>query len=208
MFVIRKEDTDEKVDNPVLKVLSNGKIVNLANHTVLISKDGNRCAIDDSAAPIRGVGSSEIMGVVLVFRDVTKRNKERKMLVESGEKIRLLLDSAAEAIYGIDINGNCTFCNSACLRLLGYKHPEELLGKNMHWQIHAKYADGTPFPIEKCRISQAFKKGESIHVDDEVLWRADGSSFFAEYWSYPLRHEGVVKGAVVSFLDITERKEF
>ncbi len=208
VFVIRKEDTDEKVDNPVLKVLSNGKIVNLANHTVLISKDGNRCAIDDSAAPIRGVGSSEIMGVVLVFRDVTKRNKERKMLVESGEKIRLLLDSAAEAIYGIDINGNCTFCNSACLRLLGYKHPEELLGKNMHWQIHAKYADGTPFPIEKCRISQAFKKGESIHVDDEVLWRADGSSFFAEYWSYPLRHEGVVKGAVVSFLDITERKEF
>ncbi|MDD5096974.1 MAG: PAS domain S-box protein, partial [Candidatus Omnitrophica bacterium] len=57
VFIIKKEDTDEKVDNPILKVLSNGQIVNLANHTVLISKDGSRCAIDDSAAPIRNEAS-------------------------------------------------------------------------------------------------------------------------------------------------------
>jgi PAS domain S-box-containing protein len=104
------------------------------------------------------------------------------------------------------MNGNCTFCNNSCLRLLGYKHPRELLGKNMHWQIHAKYPDGTHFPIEECRIFQAFNEGEGTHVDDEVLWRSDDTSFPAEYWSYPQLRDGVVVGAVVTFLDITERK--
>ena len=128
-------------------------------------------------------------------------------LREREEKIILLLNSTAEAIYGLDMNGNCTFCNNACIRLLGYKHPEELLGKNMHWQIHAKYQDGRHFPVEECRIFQAFNKGEGTHVDDEVLWRSDGTSFPSEYWSYPQRSGGEVIGAVVTFLDITLRRQ-
>ncbi len=128
-------------------------------------------------------------------------------LLETEEKIFLLLNSTAEAIYGLDMDGNCTFCNNTCLRMLGYKHPDDLLGKNMHWQIHSKYADGKLFPVEECRIFQAFKKGEGTHVVDEVLWRSDGKSFPAEYWSYPQIHGGIVTGAVVTFLDITERKE-
>ena len=135
-----------------------------------------------------------------------ERKQAEKTLVETEEKILLLLDSTAEAIYGLDMNGNCTFCNNACLKLLGYKHPDELLGKNMHWQIHAKYSDGTSFPVEECRIFKAFQKGEGTHVDDEVLWCSDGTSFPAEYWSYPQRRDGVVIGAVVTFLNITERK--
>ncbi len=67
---------------------------------------------------------------------------------QAQEKIHLLLNSTAEAIYGIDTDGDCTFCNDTCLRLLGYQHPNDLLGKNMHWQIHGKYADGTYFPVE------------------------------------------------------------
>ena len=126
---------------------------------------------------------------------------------QAEEKIRLLLNSAAEAIYGIDMNGDCTFCNDTCLRLLGYRHPDELLGKNMHWQIHGKYADGTHFPVEECRIFQAFNKRERMHVDDEVLWRSDGTCFPAEYWSYPQIRDGKVVGAVITFLDITERKQ-
>ncbi|MBU1037950.1 MAG: PAS domain S-box protein, partial [Candidatus Omnitrophica bacterium] len=138
---------------------------------------------------------------------ISERKRAEGTLKESEEKIHLLLDSTAEAIYGLDMNGNCTFCNQSCLHLLGYRHPGELLGKNMHWQIHAKHPDGTPFPVEECRIFQAFKKGEGTHVDDEVLWRSDGTSFPAEYWSYPQHHDGVVVGAVVTFLDITERKK-
>jgi PAS domain S-box-containing protein len=149
-------------------------------------------------------GEQQFVGV---GRDITERKVAEEALKEHDEKTRLLLDSTAEAIYGLDMNGNCTFCNNSCLRLLGYKHPRELLGKNMHWQIHAKYPDGTHFPVEDCRIFRAFNKGEGTHVDDEVLWRSDGTSFPAEYWSYPQRHEDKVVGAVVTFLDITERKE-
>ncbi|MEI6335002.1 MAG: CHASE domain-containing protein [Methylococcaceae bacterium] len=124
---------------------------------------------------------------------------------QAQEKIHLLLNSTAEAIYGMDMNGDCTFCNSACLSLTGYQHPDDLLGKNMHWQIHGKYADGTHFPVEECRIFQGFHKGERMHVDDEVLWRSDGTCFPAEYWSYPQIQDGKVVGAVVTFLDISER---
>ncbi len=126
-------------------------------------------------------------------------------LYQSETRLRLLLDSAAEAIYGIDLQGNCTFCNPACLRLLGYQRTEELIGKNMHELIHHKRPDGAPYPEHECRIYQAFRKGEPTHVDDEVLWRADDSSFPAEYWSHPQLRDGAVVGAVVTFLDITAR---
>ncbi len=139
----------------------------------------------------------------LVAMELTEKTAA---LTEKEDEIRLLLDSTAEAIYGLDMNGNCTFCNNACLQMLGYVSPSELLGKNMHWQIHSKRSDGTPFPIEECHIFRAFQKGEGSHVDDEVLWRSDGTSFSVEYWSYPQRRNGLLVGAVVTFIDITERK--
>lgn len=127
-------------------------------------------------------------------------------LRESEERTRLLLESTGEPIYGIDTNGLCTFCNPACLRVLGYAKPEDLLGRNMHAVIHHTHVDGSPFDVHDCRIFQTFKKGQGTHVDDEVLWRADGTSFPAEYWSYPQLHDGQVVGAVVAFQDITERR--
>ena len=143
---------------------------------------------------------------IAVGVDITERTRAENALRESEEKTLLLLNSAAEGVYGIDMNGNCTFCNAACLRILGYSDEKELLGRNMHGLIHGKYADGSPFPVEECRIYQAFRRGAGTHVDDEVLWRADGTSFPAEYWSYPQRSKGEVVGAVVTFFDITERK--
>ena len=98
------------------------------------------------------------------------------------------------------------FCNPATLRLLGYQKPEDLLGKQMHRVMHHSHADGTPYSIEDCNISASLAKGEGMHSDQEVFWRADGTSFPVEYWAYPIRKEGDV-GAVVTFLDITERKQ-
>jgi PAS domain S-box-containing protein len=138
--------------------------------------------------------------------DITAQKLAEKKFMEKEEEIHLLLDSTAEAIYGLDMNGNCTFCNSACLRLLGYALPGEMLGKNIHWQIHSKYQDGSHFPVEDCRIFQAFKKGEGTHVEDEVFWRADGSSFPVEYRSFPQHKDGILVGAVMTFVDITNRK--
>ena len=141
----------------------------------------------------------KILHFIAIKQDITGQK-------QSNDRLQLLLDSTAEAIYGIDMHGDCTFCNPACLRMLGYEREDELLGKNMHWQIHHKHADGTHFPVEECRVFRAFQANERSHVDDEVLWRADGTSFPAEYWSYPQRIDGVTVGAVVTFIDITERK--
>jgi PAS domain S-box-containing protein len=125
---------------------------------------------------------------------------------ESEDKLRLLLDSAAEAIYGIDLEYRCTFCNLACLRALGYERIDEVVGKNMHDLMHHTRADGTLFPVEECRAHRVIQTGKGDHAEEEVLWRTNGTGFPAEYWSYPqLRGEEVV-GAVVAFVDITERK--
>lgn len=126
-------------------------------------------------------------------------------LRESEAQIRTLLESTAEAIYGADLAGNCIFCNPACVRMLGYREPSDLLGKHMHNLMHHHRADGRPYALEECRIYQAFREGRGTHVTDEVYWRADGTPFPVEYWSYPVRREGQVVGCVVSFLDITER---
>jgi len=129
-----------------------------------------------------------------------------KAWIESTELERLLLDSAGEAIYAIDMAGNCTFCNPACLQLLGYNDSVQLHGKNMHALIHHSRPDGSSQPNHECRIYFAFRQGEGSHSDDEVFWRADGSSFPVEYWSYPIRQRNVLIGAIVTFVDITERK--
>jgi PAS domain S-box-containing protein len=128
-------------------------------------------------------------------------------LRQSEERVRLLLDSTAEAIYGIDVRGECTFCNAASVRLLGYDNPGDLLGKQMHWLMHHTRADGTRYPIEDCQIYLAFREGKGSHCDNEVLWRKDGSSFPVEYWSYPVATDGKPIGSVVTFIDITERKQ-
>ncbi|MEI7752757.1 MAG: CHASE domain-containing protein, partial [Candidatus Omnitrophota bacterium] len=119
----------------------------------------------------------------LVWLRTKELYSEKEALHKREEDFHLLLDSTAESNYGIDLQGRCTFCNSACLRTLGYSDTRELIGKNMHVQVHHSYADGTSFPVEKCRIFQAFRKGQGTHVLDEVMWKADGSSFPAEYWS-------------------------
>jgi PAS domain S-box-containing protein len=138
--------------------------------------------------------------------DITERHRVAEALREREEHIRLLLDSIAEAIYGIDNHGHCTFANSACARLLGYAEPREILGKDMHRLIHHTRVDGTPYPQEECQINRAYRAGVGSHVEDEVLWRADGTRFPAEYWSHPIRRGEEIVGAVVTFLDITERR--
>ncbi len=148
-----------------------------------------------------------INAITRMLSEIIERKEADKLLRESEERNRLLLDSAGEAIYGLDVNGNCTFVNKACLQLLGYDSDEDILGKNMHNLIHYKRPDGTVYPQEECKIYQAFRRGEGLHVDDEVLWCADGSSFPAEYWSYPMRRGDQVVGAVMVFTDITERKQ-
>ncbi len=138
---------------------------------------------------------------------IAKRRQAEESVRDREDKLSLLLSSTAEAIYGIDLDGRCTFCNPSCVQVLGYQSAKDLLGKNMHNLIHHSRSNGTPIPVAECQIYQAFTIGKQIHVDDEVLWRADGTSFPAEYWSYPQKKNGEVVGAVVTFLDITTRRQ-
>jgi PAS domain S-box-containing protein len=121
------------------------------------------------------------------------------------EWLNLLLESTGEGIYGIDNDGRCTFVNRAASQMLGYR-TEEVLGRNMHELIHHTHADGQRYPEAACPIYNAFRQGLPCRVDSEVLWRADGSSFSAEYSSHPIVDGGAVRGAVVTLIDITERK--
>jgi PAS domain S-box-containing protein len=125
---------------------------------------------------------------------------------ESEDRLRLILDSTAEAVYGIDLEHRCTFCNPACLRILGYAHEEELLGTKIHDLIHYARENGTPVSLEECRVHRVPHTGEGVHADDEVMWRSNGTCFPVEYWSYPQRRGNTIIGAVVAFMDITERK--
>lgn len=120
--------------------------------------------------------------------------------------VTALLAATGQGLYGTDLGGNCTFANPACVRILGFDTAGELIGKNMHDLIHHTRPNGSPYQVEECRIYQAFRQSEGVHLDDEIVWRADGTSIPVEYWSYPIFVSGSVSGCVVAFADITERK--
>jgi len=121
------------------------------------------------------------------------------------QRLALLLDSTGDGMFGIDDRGCCTFINRAGAQMLGWR-TEQVLGRNMHELVHHRHADGRDYPEPECPIFNAFRQGLPCRVDSEVLWRADGSAFPAEYSSYPVEQDGRVIGAVVTFVDITERK--
>jgi PAS domain S-box-containing protein len=206
VFNIINENTREQCLNPVEKVLETGIVVGLANHTALVARDGSEKSIADSGAPIRDKDGN-IVGVVLVFRDITEKRLAEEKIKQSEQFNKLLLNSTAEAIYGVDTSGLCTFVNPSCLKMLGYKNEADLLGKNMHDLMHHTKQDGSVYLHNDCKICSAYKTGEGVHIDDEAFWRANGTSFHVEYWSYPITQEGKIKGAVVTFLDITQRKD-
>jgi PAS domain S-box-containing protein len=121
------------------------------------------------------------------------------------DHLTLLLDSTGEGIFGIDMDGRCTFVNRAACEPLGWR-TEAVLGRNMHELIHHSHADGRHYPACDCPIFNAFRRGLPCRIDDEVLWCADGTSFPAEYSSHPVIEGGQVRGAVVTFVDIGQRK--
>ncbi len=121
------------------------------------------------------------------------------------DPLGLLLASTGEGVFGVDLDGLCVFINHAGARMIGFV-PDELLGRNMHELTHHSHADGQHYPVEDCPIFNAFRQGLPCRIDSEVFWRRDGSAFPVEYSSHPILDQGQVRGAVVTFVDITERK--
>ena len=142
-----------------------------------------------------------------VVRYAIERKRSEETVHTSKGDAESLLESADEGIFSIDLNGNCNFINPSAVRMLGYKHESDLLGKHMHSLIHHSLADGSPCLEEHCHVSASFRLNKVFHVDDEVLWRADGSSFEVDYRTAPTFVNGKITGAVVTFSDISERKQ-
>jgi PAS domain S-box-containing protein len=151
-------------------------------------------------------GSGKLYATCGITIDITERKRadaERQKLVKDR---LLLLESTSEGIYGIDPEGRCTFINTAAAKMLGYQ-PDEVVGKNMHDLIHHRRSDGAPYHEKECPILGAFRSGRGSHGDGEVFWRKDTTGFPISYSSSPILEEGVIKGAVVAFTDISQQKQ-
>ena len=142
----------------------------------------------------------------LVRRYLAERSKADLTLRESEARVRLLLDSAGEGVYGVDCRGICTFCNPAALQLLGYDSAEEVLGRNMHDLIHHTHEDGDPYHAGDCPIFRTFHTGEGTLGEEDIFWRADGSTIPVEYRAHPIRNDGETLGAVVTFVDVAPKR--
>ncbi|MDB5338908.1 MAG: putative histidine kinase, hybrid [Planctomycetaceae bacterium] len=177
VFPIFNEQTHNPVQNPVVRVLREGVIVGLANHTILIARDGTPTPIDDSAAPIRDA-SGKMLGVVLIFRDVTEHRQAEQELRASHARKSAILETALDCIITMDHEGNVVEFNPAAERTFGYCReqvigkqladfiiPPSLRGRHQNGMTHyfatgdgpvlgkrldlpALRADGTEFPIE------------------------------------------------------------
>jgi len=187
-----------------------GAVLNQRIEITALRRDGTEFPIELAIVPIR---SEEGVSFSAFVRDLTKIKQaeiEREEAEVERARLanynRLLLDSTGDGMYSIGPDGNCTFLNRTAARMLGIA-PEEALGRNMHPLTHHSRADGSPYPLEECPIYRAFQAGQSHRMDDEVFWRGDGTSFPVEYSSSPILEDGALKGAVITFADITQRRQ-
>lgn len=148
-----------------------------------------------------------VSSVVVYAADITERKHAEVALHESHQQIHLLLNSMAEGAYGVDTDGCCKFVNQSFLRILGYESEQEIIGQPIHELIHHTHADGSPYLAFNCKMYQAYRNNQAVHIDDEVFWSKNGTAIPVEYWSQPILVDGVMQGAIATFIDITERRQ-
>ncbi len=154
------------------------------------------------------LSTTAIVIILLLFAVfmAKKINLTMEELADTQLQNSLLLDSAGEGILGMDSAGYATFINTAASEMLGYEE-SELVGKLLHPLIHHTYSDGATYPREECQMALAFKENKIQRVEDEILWRKDGTSFPVQYTSTPLKKNAQNIGYVVIFNDVTERRK-
>jgi PAS domain S-box-containing protein len=146
----------------------------------------------------------DLFAVVL---DITHRKSAEDALRESQSYLRLILNSAADAFYCIDREGNTTLCNLAFLKTLGFETEAEVVGRKLHGIIHHSYPNGSHYHYQDCPIYHCARTGVAQQVDHELFYRKDGSSLPVEYSVRPIIRDGVHQGAICTFRDITEQRK-
>lgn len=190
-------------DQPFVQVMRTGKSV-FGIEQAFVREDGTSVIASINAAPIHDT-DGKIVGEVGVLSDITERKHAEDAHRRLSHQNELILNSSGEGILGLDLQGNHTFVNPAAAAMLGYK-AEALVGRHSHSTWHHTKRDGSPYPKEECPIYAALRDGVVHRKSDEIFWRKDGTSFPVEFVSTPIHEQGKVTGAVVTFVDISQRK--
>jgi PAS domain S-box-containing protein len=151
-------------------------------------------------------------GIFKVAEDIAQQIGQfmaRRLAEEEKENLTnerlMILDSASEGIYGVDLKGCITFLNRSAAKMFGCT-PSDVLGKNSHELFHHTRADGSSYPAGECPLTQVLSMGVESRIPEDQFWRLDGSGFLVDYSTHPLSAGGKITGAVVCFNDITDRK--
>ena len=194
VFRIVDEFTCARVEIAVTKVLRDGTTFGLANHTLLLAKDGTATPIDDSFAPIRA-GNEPIQGAVLVFRDIS----ERRRAEATNRLLASIVESSTDGIYSYDLNGRVTSWNRGAERIFGYS-AEEMIGRHVSSIMVPGYVNETD-------LLERIQKGERIDQYDTVRRAKSGQLINVSITLSPIQDAlGRVNGASKVVRDITERK--
>ncbi|UBV45283.1 PAS domain S-box protein (plasmid) [Deinococcus taeanensis] len=168
--------------------------------------NGHRLPVLVAVAQLDDTGDTQVRYVL----DLTDRKVLERTLNDENMQLRALnaqiLASAADGVFGLDLQGHTTFANPAALQMTGFPL-EEILGRQQHALLHHTRADGTPYPPSDCSICRVTQDGTPRRATDELFWRKDGTGFPVEYTATPLLDgDGGQVGVVVTFRDITERQ--
>lgn len=166
---------------------------------------GSFCAIDTKPH----TWTAEELALLTDFADAAMAEIALRATMRAAEAARhewqTLLDASGEAVYGLDASGRCTYINEAALAFFGYT-AAECRGHNMHELVHARHTDGSPYPRHDCPIYGALLTGTPVRLIEDVFWHKDGHALPALYSTVPLIEQGIVRGAVVTIVDIGDRK--
>jgi two-component system, cell cycle sensor histidine kinase and response regulator CckA len=202
VFRIIDQKTRQPAENPGLRTLSEGIIIGLANHTILIARDGTERSIDDSAAPIRTT-SGTIRGAVLVFRDVTERYAAEEALTRERMLLRTLIDSLPDAVWTKDADTRFAISNPRHNKMVGRLNENEVVGKS-----------GFDFHPEDLALAyhrddlRVLRDGETIFNKEELVRDSSGRESWHLAIKAPLRDsDGKITGLVGVSRNIQERKE-
>ena len=173
--------------------------VHFKEDDVFWTQDGKNFHVEYISTPI--FEKDNLVGAVVVFSDISRRLKTEEEKNKLQRQMELILDSAGEGIFGLDIDGNVIFVNKAATEMLGWK-ADEMIGKSHHNLVHHTRDDGSTYPLEECPIHMAYMDGQVHFNSDDVFWCKDGSHFPVEYVSTPIMENGSLTGAVIVFRDM------
>lgn len=204
IFRILNEQTQQEADDPVARVLRTGQTVGLANHTVLISKDGTASPIADSAAPIRDA-SGTTLGVVLVFHDVTEQRRAEAAIADQREWLGRTLESIGDAVIATDMHGNVAFMNPIAEHLTGWS-AAEAVGQDCQQVFHilnekTRHAVDSP-------VKRVLREGTVVGLANHtILVSRDGGERPIDDSGAPIHsRDGRIIGVVLVFRDVSEQR--